>query len=90
MKLTSGQIYRIVKLIKCREMGGYNLKTADVYSLCYQVLDDGRYENIKRVQAGYSLEDLKISEKNMILFISESALSQLPASESRVRMPKAL
>ena len=69
MKLTSGQIYRIVKLIKCREMGGYNLKTADVYSLCYQVLDDGRYENIKRVQAGYSLEDLKISEKNKSMLL---------------------
>ena len=50
-------------------MGGYNLKTADVYSLCYQVLDDGRYENIKRVQAGYSLEDLKISEKNKSMLL---------------------
>ncbi len=69
MRLTAGQIYRIVKLIKCQEMSGHSLKTTDVYSLCYQVLDDGRYENIKRVAAGYSLEDLRISEKNKAMLL---------------------
>lgn len=33
--------------------------------ICYRIIDDGRYENIKRIHSNYSLKDLQIRIENM-------------------------
>ncbi len=59
MTLTAGQISRIIELLRhsCPQ-GPWTER--DVFRLCYQVLDDGRYENIRFVDAAYTWEDLRL------------------------------
>lgn len=57
MTLTAGQIQRIVGLLGCRQPNG-PWREQDIFKLCYQVLDDGRYENIRFVDAAYTWDDL--------------------------------
>ena len=64
MKLTVGQIARISMQIENMEKSGKVCDNKEVYKLCYLVLDDGRYDSIQRVTSGYTLDDLKISERN--------------------------
>lgn len=67
MVLTAGQIERIVKTIDSMVSSEGNddfLDNKMVYRACYRVLDDGRYENIKRVESGFTLADLKIEPRN--------------------------
>lgn len=63
MVLTAGQIEKIVKLLYTRilsegEACKYDNKL--MYKLCYKVLDDGRYSNVKKVNTNYTLDDVKI------------------------------
>ncbi|MCR5482673.1 MAG: ATP-binding protein [Clostridia bacterium] len=67
MVLTAGQIKKIVKTIDSMVMSSEDDSFVDnkmVYKACYRVLDDGRYENIKRVESGFTLADLKIEPRN--------------------------
>lgn len=59
MTLTAGQMERIVRLLGAsRPKGPWQAR--DIFKLCYQVLDDGRYENIRFVDTAYTWEDLKL------------------------------
>ncbi len=67
MVLTAGQIRKIVHSLKTRilsEPEGFRPDNRLIYRICYEVLDDGRYENIKRVTSKYTLDDIKIDETN--------------------------
>ena len=59
MSLTAGQMERIVRLLQCRVPHG-PWAERDIFKLCYQVLDDGRYENIRFVDTAYTWEDLQL------------------------------
>lgn len=59
MSLTAGQMERIVRLLSCRQPVG-PWAERDIFKLCYQVLDDGRYENIRFVKSSYSWDDLRL------------------------------
>ena len=59
MSLTAGQMERIVRLLRCRAPQG-PWEEQDIFKLCYQVLDDGRYENIRFVDTAYTWEDLRL------------------------------
>ena len=59
MSLTAGQMERIVRLLQCRAPHG-PWAERDIFKLCYQVLDDGRYENIRFVDTAYTWEDLQL------------------------------
>lgn len=67
MKLTAGQIKRICMLLKTYSLSASEpvITNALVYQYCYKVLDDGRYENVKRIKSDIKLSDLKLSPKNM-------------------------
>lgn len=67
MKLPIGKIEKIVKRLYCvKDEDVYDSRT--VFRYCYEVLDDGRYDSIKRVESIYTLDDLKLeqSQKNII------------------------
>ncbi len=59
MTLTAGQITRIVELLRLSAPRG-PWRERDIFRLCYQVLDDGRYENIRFVDAAYTWDDLRL------------------------------
>lgn len=59
MTLTAGQMERIVRLLSVRRPTG-PWPAREIFRLCYQVLDDGRYENIRFVDTAYTWEDLKL------------------------------
>lgn len=63
MNLTAGQIERIAKELALSDNIG-DTSSNEIFRICYRILDDGRYDNIKRVEAGYTIDDLKIDEKN--------------------------
>lgn len=61
MTLTAGQMERIVQILNFQNpQGGWDER--DIFKLCYQVLDDGRYENIRFVDATYTWDDLLLAE----------------------------
>lgn len=64
MNLTAGQIKRIVQNIAVKSRSQFPLSEKDIFALCYEMLDDGRYDNIKRVHSIFSLSDVKTSEAN--------------------------
>jgi hypothetical protein len=59
MSLTAGQIQRILRLLRFQNPDG-PWTERDIFKLCYQVLDDGRYENIRFVETSYTWEDLQL------------------------------
>lgn len=59
MSLTVGQMERIVQLLKYQSPHG-PWAERDIFKLCYQVLDDGRYKNIRFVDTSYTWEDLQL------------------------------
>ncbi len=65
MKLTAGQIKRVCMACETLIKSGEKLDEHMIIRLCYEVLDDGRYDNVKWVEPGFTLDDLKIDEKNM-------------------------
>lgn len=59
MNLTAGQMERIVRLLRaCQPHGPWPER--DIFKLCYQVLDDGRYENIRLQSSACTWEDLQL------------------------------
>ena len=62
MNLTAGQIVRILRLLKNQCPHG-PWEEREIFRLCYQVLDDGRYENIRFVDASYTWEDLQLEDR---------------------------
>lgn len=67
MKLSIGKIKKIVKRISYEQEEDY-YNSHMVFKYCYELLDDGRYDSIKRIESIYSLDDLKLeqSQKNII------------------------
>lgn len=59
MTLTAGQMERIVRLLRAQQPHG-PWAERDIFRLCYQVLDDGRYENIRFMNSAYNWEDLQL------------------------------
>lgn len=64
MTLTAGQIRRVARAMETEAAAGEKIDERMICRLCYEVLDDGRYDNIKRVEPGFTLDDLKIDERN--------------------------
>ena len=67
MKLPIGKIEKIVNRIYCsNEDNPYD--SHKVFKYCYEMLDDGRYDGIKRVESIYKIDDLKLeqSQKSII------------------------
>lgn len=61
MTLTAGQMEKIVKMLRFQNPKG-PWSEKEIFKLCYQVLDDGRYENIRFVDTAYTWEDLQLEE----------------------------
>ena len=53
MTLTAGQMDKITKLLRFRNPTG-PWQEREIFKLCYKVLDDGRYENIRFVDTEYT------------------------------------
>lgn len=61
LTMNAGQLKAVIgKMAAMEKACGGKIPRETIYRMCYEVLDDGRYENMKRVEPGYSLEDLKI------------------------------
>ncbi len=59
MVLTAGQINRILCLLsRGSPQGPWDAR--DIFKLCYQVLDDGRYQNIRVVKSWSTWEELRL------------------------------
>ena len=61
MVLTAGQMEKIINLLRFRNPCG-PWEEREIFRLCYQVLDDGRYENIRFVDSSYTCEDLQLEQ----------------------------
>lgn len=61
MTLTAGQIRRILEMTRFQNPNG-PWEEREIFRQCYQVLDDGRYENIRFVDTAYTWEDLQLEE----------------------------
>lgn len=59
MTLTAGQMERILRLLRLQNPRG-PWTEREIFRLCYQVLDDGRYENIRFVETSFTWEDLRL------------------------------
>ena len=64
MKLTAGQMERVGRAIRTSLKSGETLDERGICRICYEILDDGRYENVKWVEPGFMPDDLKIDERN--------------------------
>ncbi len=60
MVLSAGQIKRIVRLLAVQRPKG-PWESREIFRLCYRILDDGRYQNVKFVDAFFRWEDLKLA-----------------------------
>jgi len=70
MKLTLGNMEKVVKRLAMMP----EEKVRDgrsIFKVCYEMLDDGRYDNIKRVETKYTYDDLKLedAQKKVIMDI---------------------
>lgn len=67
MKLPAGRIKQVVEHLAMTETGS-TIDSAAIFRYCYELLDDGRYDNIKRVETRYTYDDLKLeaSQKRII------------------------
>lgn len=61
MKLHVGDIEKIVKRLACRPKD-MPMESREIFRYCYELLDDGRYDSIKRVETSYTFDDLKLEE----------------------------
>ena len=61
MKLPYGKMEQIVKRLRY-DPDAHPYDSKHIFRLCYELLDDGRYDNIKRVEAQYTIDDLKLDE----------------------------
>lgn len=67
MKLSVGNIEKVVRRLACLSKEEQALGE-NIYRCCYEILDDGRYQNVKRVESRYTYDDLKLepSQKQII------------------------
>lgn len=77
MQLTAGQIRRVVH--KASQEADRNRRWEQIYRICYQILDDGKYDNIKRITTSYTLDDIKIgkTQKNTLQDICDQVTCRL-------------
>ncbi len=70
MKLPIGRIEQVVQRLS-HTQSGMPIDSAEVFRYCYELLDDGRYDNIKRVETHYTYDDLKLpaTQKRTIMDI---------------------
>lgn len=70
MKISLGGIEKVVKRLACLPKEE-EIDTRTIFRYCYELLDDGRYDNIKRVDTKYTYDDLKLeeSQKRIIMDI---------------------
>lgn len=70
MKLSLGGIEKVVKRLACIPKEE-EIDSRTIFRYCYELLDDGRYDNIKRVETKYTYDDLKLeeSQKRIIMDI---------------------
>lgn len=61
MTLTAGQMEKIIRMLKFQHPEA-PWEEREIFKLCYQVLDDGRYENIRFVDTAYTWDDLQLQE----------------------------
>lgn len=61
MKLPYGKMEQIVKRLRY-DSDAHSYESKHIFRCCYELLDDGRYDNIKRVEARYTIDDLKLEE----------------------------
>lgn len=61
MTLNAGQMEKIVKMLRFQNPNG-PWNEHEIFKLCYRVLDDGRYENIRFVDTRYTWDDLQLEE----------------------------
>ncbi len=61
MKLPVGDVEKVVKRLACRPNATL-LESREIFRHCYELLDDGRYDSIKRVETAYTFDDLKLEE----------------------------
>lgn len=61
MTLTPGQMEKVVRLLQFQNPVG-PWEEREVFPLCYRVLDDGRYENIRFVDTAYAWDDLQLED----------------------------
>lgn len=82
MKLNPGQIGRIISRMA---LDGVKKDRADgmVYRYCYDLLDDGRYDGIKRVDARDRMDDLQLpaAEKKVLYDICDQARCRMQVME---------
>ncbi|SFR69569.1 ATP-binding protein [Anaeromicropila populeti] len=81
MNIPIGYIEKIVKILSySREE---TLDEGSISKICYRVLDDGRYTDIKPVSAEYTWDDLKLrsQEKNILLDIFHQVKYKLKVFE---------
>ncbi len=64
MKLNAGQLKKVSLAIDALLRAGKDVDEHSIIKLCYEILDDGRYDNVKWVRPGFKLEDLKIDDHN--------------------------
>lgn len=69
MKLPIGSVEKVMKRMVC--MPPERVDSRSIFHACYELLDDGRYDNIKRVETSYTYDDLKLeeSQKRVIMDI---------------------
>lgn len=65
LRLSAGQIRRVIKAMDILAVSGKDISEKDIFSLCYEILDDGRYNSIKRMRTDYYFKDLSLDAKNM-------------------------
>lgn len=70
MKISLGGIEKVVKRLACLPQRD-EIDSRTIFRYCYELLDDGRYDNIKRVDTKYTYDDLKLeeSQKRIIMDI---------------------
>lgn len=61
MKLPIGDVEKVAKRLVCRPREEA-WESREIFRYCYELLDDGRYDTIKRVEATYTFDDLKLEE----------------------------
>lgn len=68
MKLTPGQVEKVLQLMDIEyTIDPSEMSIAKLTEKCYEILDDGRYNNMKHIRSTIRLEDLKTSERNIAM-----------------------
>lgn len=78
MNLTAGQMNRVME--QYVSLGNTRVEDIrELFRVCYQILDDGRYQNMKIIRGAYTWEDLKLPSypKSLLKDICNQAEHQI-------------